>query len=80
MMDLWLLLVAFGNIGGTWGPLPYGMDECQSRAADMIAEIHSSMEAKPHVRLDGAVITPADINAYCVEAEERPELGSAFHP
>ncbi|MET3924589.1 hypothetical protein [Devosia sp. 2618] len=79
-MKLWLLLVAFGDIGATWGPLPYDMAACHSRAAEMIAEIHAGMAANPHVRLDGAVIMPADINAYCVEAEDRPELGSAFQP
>jgi hypothetical protein len=77
-MKLWLLLVAFGQVGGTWGPLPYDMDQCQRHASDMIAEIHEGMAAKPDVLLAGKAVTPADINTYCIEADERPELGSRF--
>lgn len=27
-MKLWLVLYAAGQVGGTWGPLPYDMDRC----------------------------------------------------
>lgn len=77
-MDLWLVLVVFGNVGGSWGPLPYDMAECQSRSADMIADIRAGMAEHPDVLLKGRTPTPADISAHCIEADDRPVLGSAF--
>jgi hypothetical protein len=77
-MKLWLLLVAFGQVGGTWGPLPCDMKECQRQASEMIAEIDEGMAAKPDVLLAGKAISLAYINTYCIEADERPELGSRF--
>lgn len=37
-MKLWLILYAGSQIGGSWGPLPYGVDECRERAAEMNTE------------------------------------------
>lgn len=31
-MKLWLVLYVGSQIGGTWGPLPYGVEECRDRA------------------------------------------------
>lgn len=42
-MKLWLILYVGTQIGGTWGPLPYGMDECQERAKIMMVDV---VEAK----------------------------------
>ncbi len=32
-MNLFIVIYIAGQIGGTVGPLPYGMEECQLRAA-----------------------------------------------
>lgn len=41
MMKLFMVLVATGHIGGTWGPLPYGIDECQQRQAEFQAALNA---------------------------------------
>jgi len=38
-MKLWLILYVGTQIGGTWGPLPYDMKECEIRAAERQASI-----------------------------------------
>jgi hypothetical protein len=40
---LWIVVRIAGDVGGTVGPLPYGMEECQYRAA------HFMDYADPHV-------------------------------
>jgi len=35
---LYLILIANGAIGGTWGPLPYDEAECWRRATAFVAE------------------------------------------
>lgn len=44
-MKLWLVLYAGAKIVGTWGPLPYGMDECRSRADDRRQDINELIQA-----------------------------------
>lgn len=43
-MKLWLVIYAGTQIGGSWGPLPYDMEECRSRAAIMNTETRAIAE------------------------------------
>lgn len=79
-MKLWLVLYAGQQIGGTWGPLPYDMDECLSRAAERQQSVTDTIEKG--VDPDGEKI-PADViekfktwRIVCEYHDERPELGS----
>jgi hypothetical protein len=45
-MKLFLILYVSNSIGGTWGPLPYDMAECQSRAIEKNAELQTHEEMK----------------------------------
>lgn len=69
-MKLWLLLLITGNVGATWGPLPYDLAECRERAA----EILDGIDAKLEVTLDGRVIGRKDLRMYCVLASHRPKM------
>lgn len=77
-MKLWLILYTAHGIGGTWGPLPYDMAECQSRAAERMASVQTAIDTGKGE--DGTVIQPAviaDIKTWrlaCEEHAERPKL------
>lgn len=43
-MKLFLILFVAGKISGTWGPLPYGLDECEARAEAMRADVATIIE------------------------------------
>lgn len=34
MIKLFIVLYVSGQVGGTWGPLPYGIEECEDRAEE----------------------------------------------
>jgi len=59
---LYLVLVAEGVIGGTWGPLPYGVEECETRRAEFQAQLSA------HPETAGYVLS-------CEFWDVRPELG-----
>lgn len=56
-MKLWLIVYVAGQIGMTVGPLPYGMDECLSRADDKLAEIHEESKGNTTKETVAATIT-----------------------
>lgn len=51
MSKLYIVIYIAGQIGGTVGPLPYGIDECRLRAAAQYAT------------MDPKVVTPEGITA-----------------
>jgi hypothetical protein len=64
-VKLFMVIYIVGKIGGTVGPLPYGIDECEIRAADMLAG------------LDKTVVTPeghraSDVEFKCEWHAQRP--------
>lgn len=77
-MSLYLILATFGVIGGTWGPLPYDMNECLARRDEMLTDIRTGMEQNPGAELDGKPLTFSDVVVECREAAVRPELGDAL--
>jgi len=38
-LKLWLILYVGIQIGGVWGPLPYEIDECKTRAATLATRV-----------------------------------------
>jgi len=41
-MKLWLVINILGHVAGSAGPLPYDINECHSRAAELQAECHDN--------------------------------------
>ena len=62
-MSLFLVIYILGKVGGTVGPLPYGADECKTRAAEMVAEARDNPASK--IRL-------ADVRIVCEFHAVRP--------
>jgi hypothetical protein len=79
-MKLWLILYTAQGIGGTWGPLPYDMAECQSRATERMTSVQTAITTGRGE--NGDTLPPAvieDIKTWrlaCEEHEERPKLAS----
>lgn len=80
---LYLIIVHFGLVGGTVGPLPYDMAECRSRAAEMadkIAAAWADPETAAKLRADDPRSAPDTMTFECRELSVRPENGSALKP
>ena len=75
-MDLYLVLALLGKIGGTWGPLPYDLAECERRKADMLVQIEAGLVEHPEANIDGASYDFSDVHVECRFADARPELGA----
>lgn len=78
-MKLWLVLYAAGQVGGTWGPLPYDMNRCievrEERRADLQKWIDTKTsdkgEAIPEKMLDNLKTWRFE----CERHNDRPGLG-----
>jgi hypothetical protein len=66
IQHLWIVVMLYGHIGATFGPLPYDMDECLHRIADKKAEI-----AADPVKVKKA--DEANFIMVCEYHEERPK-------
>lgn len=69
---LFLILYFQGTVGGTFGPLPYAMEECERRRADMLRQIETGYaegRGRPGT-------SRADWDAVCVHRDAAPALGS----
>jgi len=77
-VKLWLILTFLGNTVGTWGPLPYGMEERQRRAHEEVeVKIDASFasgKAQTAAPYKGKVLERKDIEVKCIESASRPEL------
>jgi hypothetical protein len=55
-LDICKLMTTTARIVGTWGPLPYDMEECQSRLREVQVELagqiaaHAGTEAAEHAK------------------------------
>ena len=81
MTKLYMVVLIFGRIFQTVGPLPYGMDECRQTIRSWSAEIDAAfiekgLDTDPVMVVDGRRIARADIVLRCVEASTRPDLGA----
>lgn len=71
MTKLWIVILIFGHVEGTVGPLPYGVNECRNRVAVMNAEADRHDGNAP-VMLHGRPVSRADVSIACVYADRRP--------
>jgi hypothetical protein len=65
-VSLYVVIYSLNQVGGSIGPLPYDMNECQERAA----AIYESLDANKAAE-DG--ITRKDVRLACEFREVRPE-------
>lgn len=74
-MRLFMILYTATGIGGTWGPLPYDMDECERRRDDAMAELREAERKHPeHAHRS------ASWRMSCEFRAERPKLGALSDP
>lgn len=71
MMKLYFIIIHFGVIGGTVGPLPYSKAECDMRAAEIQAEINSFIGKV----VNGHLMKPGDVRVFCEFHASRPING-----
>lgn len=72
-----MVLVFAGTVGASAGPVPYDMEECLSRAAEMNQILTENFKKMPEIDMDdGRKITRKDLQYHCLEQEERPVLES----
>jgi len=78
---LWLVILIFGGIVGTIGPLPSDVkrDECDARAVSLMNGVHAKYAQPGYVAPPatggphaGQPIHESDVNILCVVAAERP--------
>lgn len=81
-MKLWLILYVGKEMGGSWGPLPYDLAECEVRAADRRASIEKMISSG--IGESGNVIPPDMIeklktwSVACERHADRPALGDTI--
>lgn len=79
-MKLWLILYVGSGVGGTWGPLPYDMAECQRRAdvmqaeSDLIRDTGKNQKGETIPEFNRKQI--GTFRFVCEERETRPELSA----
>lgn len=73
-MLLYMIILIFGSIGGTVGPLPYDLAECEFRAGARQDQIVRAYDSGTRVFISGRVVTPADVEHRCVLTSTRPKL------
>lgn len=66
-MKLFMIIYLAGQVGGAIGPLPYGVEECRSRADELIASADPTVETPEGYTLE-------DLRIACEFHEERPKL------
>lgn len=76
-MKIWLVVMVFGKIAATVGPLPYDMAACQARLTEQMAEVDRAFATRPlasdaRMQIDGRQVTRPDIVMKCLVAAERP--------
>lgn len=78
-MKIFIVLLLFGEVGGTWGPIPASMDWCVNHSAEFIEIINNGYESgNPPLMYDGREVPLSEMTIGCVELKDRPDLGSEF--
>lgn len=81
MGELFLVIVYLGSVGGAAGPLPYDMDECQSRAAEMTEKAEKAWadpEIAAKLRAADPKQHPGGTRFLCRKLSARPEIGAPW--
>jgi hypothetical protein len=73
-MKLWFIIYLYGQLAGSIGPLPYDMEECQGR----LAEIRVDLANRPDQVIDRTKLKPNDIKFDCLESKTRPECNGDY--
>ncbi|QQM29310.1 hypothetical protein JET14_13340 [Martelella lutilitoris] len=81
-MSLWVVIYSASVVGGSIGPLPYGMEECIAKNAPMEAARMQAIEtgySEAEDRwLDAGEIKKLEaLSSRCEYHETRPVIGSA---
>lgn len=76
MMKIWLVILFFGEVAGTVGPLPGNLAICEDfKQEQLIPEREQRIaEGRTVTMDDGKIMSAADITYECREAMTRPEV------
>jgi len=77
MTSLWFIVFIFGQAGMIVGPLPYDMDECQSRLTKASVEIDQNFSKSEPIVVDGKTVERQDITMKCILTSKHPEMGDS---
>lgn len=72
MMKIWFVLVIFGEVAATWGPLPYDMAECLNRIQEKEAELDDIFRNRNEFQVDGRHLSRKDMMVRCELSMARP--------
>ena len=76
-MNVFALIVIHGVIEAVIGPLPYDMNTCNVRIAEMAADVGRNVRP---MDLRGTWTTREDVTQVCVYAKERPVVYGVYAP
>ena len=77
-MKLYMVMLIFGKIAATAGPLPYGMHECKLRGDERMQDFRVMWKAAHEkgliVKIDGKEVGINDHVIECLWADKRPQI------
>jgi len=88
MIGIYFVITFFGQVAAIVGPIPSDMSQCLNHRDSFIdkknknfdKEMHA-MNDIPHAEFNGQNFTNKEqIQAYCIETDQRPKLGDFFDP
>ena len=71
-MKVWTIILIFGEIVGTTGPLSYDLAECEARVQLIMEQFQHRWDYGRRMVVRGRVVTIYDFEVVCVESEYRP--------
>lgn len=71
-MKLFMVIYFAGQVAGSVGPLPYGIEECRQRSADILAHGNKDVTTSEGIRLN-------DVKFDCQFLNERPTISERWN-
>jgi hypothetical protein len=79
-MKLFLIVMVWGHVGITIGPLPDSMPNCLSLAAERVVALDKSFSERAVFPQNGKLIWRSDVSIACGYFNERPAGGATLDP
>jgi hypothetical protein len=73
MGKLYIVIYVIGKIGGTVGPLPYDITECEHRVVELLKDIKPTRPLDESEQLGVDEIKPSDLRVVCEYHDIRPQ-------
>lgn len=73
MPHLWFIVTLLGHTAAIYGPLPYGMTECQHRLTEQTKVFRTAVTTHP-----GFKYKAEDFKFYCTSTNQPPKLEEVY--